>query len=263
MNIIDAGKKGFKAFFDIREEERRVESAKKIAITTVGRFFYGLGDYVIAFGLGAMIFWMMEPQVLSFMGIKLELNFSERDRYLATLLYDFVASAGFYWLSDMSGSDMTLGNSFRRLADLIAKNGMLGKIFSVLLLLGVSIKAIAWEGPEVICFLFKKELKRRENIWLALFILSALQAILGDWLYTTGYKLLQYTVLDGNVVLGVIVTFVSFVVLMTILTKIPGLIMSFWKFFSSDEIDLTNKCFVVGYLIMVAVLTAMLLSVVG
>lgn len=153
------------------------DGAKRISITAAGRFFYGVLDYVIAGGLGVMVVWMNVR------------DFSITAIFLATWAYDFIAAAGFYLLSDMSGYDITLGKSLRRSADVMFKNGIIGNILGGLLLLGVSVKAIVWEGPEVICFLFKKEIKSPMRIFFSLVILSAGQGVFGAWLYTTGYNL--------------------------------------------------------------------------
>lgn len=153
------------------------DGAKRISITAAGRFFYGVLDYVIAGGLGVMVVWMNVR------------GFSITAIFLATWAYDFIAAAGFYLLSDMSGYDITLGKSLRRAADVMFKNGIAGNILGGLLLLGVSVKAIVWEGPEVICFLFKKEIKSPKRIFFSLVILSAGQGVFGVWLYTTGYNL--------------------------------------------------------------------------
>lgn len=176
-NFIAVVRDSFRAFFDIHGEVVSTEGAKKVSFTVVGRFFYGVVDYAIAAGLGAMVFWMNAK------------SFSSKDIYLATFLYDFFAAAGFYWLSDMTGCDITLGRSFRRVMDVMHQRGFYGKLSGWLLAFGVSVKAIVWEGPEVICFLFQRELKTRQNIWLSLLVLSALQGIFGAWLYTTGYNL--------------------------------------------------------------------------
>ncbi|NCA94059.1 MAG: hypothetical protein EOM84_02655 [Sphingobacteriia bacterium] len=176
-NLISTMVLSFRAFFDIEGKVMSREGAGKLSLTVAGRFFYGVVDYSIAAGLGAVVFWMNAK------------NFSSKDIYLATFLYDFIAAAGFYWLSDKTGYDITLGKSFRRVVDVMHKRGFYGKLSGWLIALGVSLKAIIWEGPEVICFLFQKELKSRQKIWLSLFVLSALQGIFGAWLYTKGYDM--------------------------------------------------------------------------
>jgi small basic protein len=213
-----------KAFFDIEDKIMSKEGAKKVSFTAVGRAFYGIIDYLIAAGLGAMVFWMNAR------------SFSGKDIYLATFLYDFIAAAGFYWLSDMTGCDITLGQSFRRVMDVMHQKGFYGKISAWLLAIGISVKAIIWEGPEVICFLFQKELKKRENIWLSLFVLSALQGIFGTWLYTTGYNLWekfgsQYFKTESDVwalVMGV-GFFVVFLIGISLVREIWQFLSKLWR----------------------------------
>ena len=168
-----------KAFLGMKEQEAilSAQGAKKAGILVVSRFCYGLLDYIIAGGLGVVVVWMNS------------IDCSNGEILMATFLYDLMASYLFYFLSDKSGYDITLGNSLRRAADAMFRNGIFGRILGGLLLLGVSVKAIIWEGPEVICFLFRKELNTRPMFHVAMICLSFLQAIFGSWLYTTGYKL--------------------------------------------------------------------------
>jgi hypothetical protein len=204
---------GIKAFLDVKEEDSLATSkvAKEVSLLTVGRMIYNWADWAIAAGLASFSFWMQAN------------SFSETDVYLGTFLYDFFAAAAFFFLSDMTGCDFTLGQSFRRVAGSFARNGFWGKFSAGMLFLVVSVKAIIWEGPEVICVLFQKELKKRENIWIALFILSAIQGVFGTWLYTTGYNLWQKFVpakLGSHYILLGIVTFVIFIAIVAILKKI-------------------------------------------
>ena len=142
----------------------------------------------------------------------------------------------------MTKCDFTLGESLRRVSDRFAKEGFWGKIFSGMLIIGVSIKAIIWEGPEVICFLFKKELKTRINIWLALFMLSAVQGLFGTWLYTTGYRLWEEfgsSTLGSHYILLGIATFFIFFIIVAILKKIAqwgmATIRFFWQLSKADK----------------------------
>lgn len=214
---------GFRAFFGLEDETKiaTTEVAKKVSLLAIGRLVYNWADWAIAAGLASFSFWMQAK------------SFSETDVYLGTFLYDFFAAAGFFFLSDMTGCDFTLGQSFRRVAGSFAKNGFWGKFSAGLLFLVVSVKAIIWEGPEVICVLFQRELKRRENIWLALFGLSALQGVFGTWLYTTGYNLWQRVSPELNshyVVMGII-TFIIFVAFVFLVKKIIRWGAEFVQFF--------------------------------
>lgn len=209
---------GIKAFFEVEEQESVMTTkvAKKASVLAVGRVVFAGADWVVAAGLGSMVFWM-----------KAVGTFSTTDIWLTTFMYDLFASAIFFFLSDMTNCDFTLGQSFRRVADSLSKNGIAGKVFSGILLLGVSAKAIIWEGPEVICFLFKKELKTRSNIWLALFVLSALQGLFGAWLYTTGYNLWQKfasTSLTSHYILMGIATFACVALGVTLIKQLINLL---------------------------------------
>ena len=188
------------------------EGAKKVSKLAVGRFFYAGLDWLIAGGLGVMVVWMNVR------------GFSVTEMFLATWAYDLVAAYFFYFLSELSGYDITLANSFRRFADVMFKNGIVGRSLGGLLLLVLSIKAIVWEGPEVICFLFRKELSTRVKFHTAMLILSFGQGIFGTWLYTTGYEMLK-TFLPAeiefyHVVLLAIVIFVIFTIIMVITVKL-------------------------------------------
>jgi hypothetical protein len=217
--------RGFKAFFDIRAEEEK-ETLKKVglrvSVLTVGRIVYSWLDWIIAGGLASFSFWMQT------------VGFNDVQIYLGTFLYDFFAAAFFFFLSDMTNCDFTFGQSFRRVADSFAKEGFWGKIFSGVFLVGLSFKAIVWEGPETICFLFKKELKTRSNIWLALFLLSALQGIFGTWLYKTGYRLWQEfgsSVLGSHYILAGVATFVAFIIIVAVLRKLSQWVIAAVRFF--------------------------------
>ncbi|NTW27128.1 MAG: hypothetical protein HGA36_02290 [Candidatus Moranbacteria bacterium] len=215
---------GFRAFLDIKEEEEIVSAAvaKKASFLAAGRAVFAFTDWIIAAGLGAFVFWMQSK------------NFSSVNVWLATFLYDLVASAAFFFLSDMTKCDFTFGQSFRRVADSLSGNGFFGKIFAGMLLLGVSAKAIIWEGPEVICFLFQKELKSRRNIWLALIVLSALQGLFGAWLYSTGYELWRAfapKLVDSHLVLMGIATFAIVAIIVALAKKIVKLVTKAIRFF--------------------------------
>lgn len=221
-------KNALKAFFEIREQEAIIskEGGKKVTITVAGRFFYGLLDYLIAAGLGVMV---VALNAKGFSGIEI---------LFVTWIYDVLAAALFYWLSDKTGFDITLGRSFRRAADVMFKNGIIGRFLGGLLLLGVSIKAIIWEGPEVICFIFKKEIGSSFRIGMALVILSALQAVFGAWLYTAGYDMLK-TFLPADVefwqiVVLAIAIFVIFIIAGVAIRKIVQLMGAIIVFFQES-----------------------------
>ena len=203
----------FRAFFDVRDGEKTVSKvvAKRAAVLTTSRVVFGWFDWFVSGALASFSFWMQANGA------------SNQEVFLGTWLYDFFASALFFFVSDMTGVDFTLGQSLRRMSDSFANEGFIGKIFSGIFLFFFSVKAIIWEGPEVICFLFQKELKTKRNVWLGLFALSAVQGVFGTWLYTTGYRLWQKYVpseLGTHYVLLGIATFVIFVIVVVVLKKL-------------------------------------------
>lgn len=187
----------------------------------IGRVLYAAVDWGVSAGLGSFVFWMSA------------MHFSQINIFLATWLYDLVVAATFFFASDMTGCDYTMGNSFRRVADSFMREGFWGKMMAGLLVVGLSLKAIIWEGPEVICFIFKKELKTKTRLWGALISLSAFQGMFGSWLYTTGYDLWQkYSqagIADSHFILMGIATFAIFVIVCEIGRRLAGLIMKMFR----------------------------------
>ena len=218
-------KDAMKAFLELKESEAVLskEGVKKVSTLAVGRFFYAVLDYLIAGGLGVMIVWMNTR------------GFSMMEIYLATATYDWVAALFFYYLSDLSGYDITLAISFRRSADVMFRNGIAGRILGGLLLFGVSVKAIIWEGPEVICFLFRKELKTRAKFHLAMIILAAGQGVFGTWLYTVGYEMLKRflpaKVEFWHVALMAVAIFIIFTLVVMIIKKLAKLTVTAFQYF--------------------------------
>jgi len=173
------------AFLEI-EKDSQDKVVKKISLNFIGRFFYGVTDWIVAFGLGSFSFWMM---------FRRDIFLTEQSIFAGVFLYDFLWASVFFWVSHKSEMDFTWGVAYKRVADVLWGYGFWGKIFSVLYSIYFSVKAIAWEGPEVITCAYQKKLKSRENIWASLFILSAIQGFCGYWLYATAYGIAkQYDV---------------------------------------------------------------------
>lgn len=158
------------AFFDIRADDTLVSKTGKVAATAARRTVFVLMDYWVAILLAAMVAFM---------------KYHGHDYwtiFLAAWAYNFVAAVGFYLLQTKSGQDITLGEAFRRAADVIhAKNRLAGYLTFLL----VSVKAIVWEGPEQIVIFFR--LVGTGRILLTLVALSMIQGLFGAWLYSTGY----------------------------------------------------------------------------
>lgn len=159
-----------RAFFDIHADDTIVSGTGKVAATAARRTVFVVMDYWVAILLAAMVA-LMKYHGHDYWTI-----------FLATWAYDFLAAAAFYLLQTKSGLDITLGEAFRRAADVIhAKNRLAGYLIFLL----VSAKAIAWEGPEQIVIFFR--LTGATRILISLVALSLIQGLFGAWLYSTGY----------------------------------------------------------------------------
>lgn len=168
------------AFLEIEDESS--DKVKKISLNFIGRFFYGITDWIVAFGLGALSFWMM---------FRRDMFLTEQSIFAGIFLWDFLWASVFFWVSHKSKMDFTWGAAYKRVADVLWKYGLWGKVFSVLYSVYFSVKAIAWEGPEVITCAYQKKLKSRENIWVSLFFLSIIQGLCGYWMYKVTYGLAE------------------------------------------------------------------------
>jgi hypothetical protein len=167
---IDLARNVVRTFFDIRVDDTLVSGTGKVAATAARRAVFVVMDYWVAILLAAMV------ALLKYRGHDYWTIF------LATWAYDFLAAVAFYLLQTKSGQDITLGEAFRRAADVIhAKNRLAGYLTFLL----VSIKAIIWEGPEQIVIFFR--LNGTARIMISLVVLSLIQGLFGAWLYSTGY----------------------------------------------------------------------------
>lgn len=170
------------AFLEIEDRSLNENVVKKISLNFIGRFFYGVTDWMVAFGLGALSFWMM---------FRRDIFLTEQSIFAGIFLWDFLWASVFFWVSHKSKMDFTWGAAYKRVADVLWKYGLWGKVFSVLYSIYFSVKAIAWEGPEVITCAYQKKLKSRENIWVSLYLLSVVQAFCGYWMYRVTYGLAE------------------------------------------------------------------------
>jgi len=170
VRFIGLARNVVRAFFDIHSDDTLISGTGKVAATAARRTVFVVMDYWVAILLAAMVAFM---------------KYHGHDYwtiFLATWAYDFTAAAAFYLLQTKSGQDITLGEAFRRAADVIhAKNRLAGYLTFLL----VSAKAIVWEGPEQIVIFFR--LTGAARVLISLVGLSLIQGLFGAWLYSTGY----------------------------------------------------------------------------
>lgn len=164
--------KVLKAFFEIKDRDSTSSKTKKVAVTAARRTIYIIADYwtaILCFSLvGAMKFY----------------GFNDIEIFLGTWAYDFIVASAFLVVSLKSGQDITLGEAFRRAADVIHSSN---KIAGYATFGYLTLKATIWDGPEQIAIFFKKEIKTLPRmIWL-LFFLTMVQGGFYAWAYSLGY----------------------------------------------------------------------------
>lgn len=146
--------------------------SKKVAVTAIRRTIYVIADYWTAL-LCASLVGAMKYYGLNFIEI-----------FLGTWAYDFVVAMAFLVISLKSGQDITLGEAFRRAADVIRSSH---KVAGYLTFGYLTIKATIWDGPEQIAIFFKKEIKTLPRMTVLLFFLTIVQGAFWAWVYSLGY----------------------------------------------------------------------------
>ena len=163
----------FKAFFEINDDESFTSGSKKVGLTAARRVVYVIADYWTALACAALV-GSLKYWGLSFWGIA-----------VATWLFDFLVAFAFMVASEKSGQDITLGESFRRVADVIHSSSKLAGFVSMI---GLTIKATIWDGPEQVAIFFKKELGSMKMMTFVVFALTFVQGVFWAWVYGLGYE---------------------------------------------------------------------------
>lgn len=171
--IVATTKDAFKAFFQISKGDDPKDVTKKISIVGVRRFFYAMADYwtilLCASLVSTMKYWGWPFWQIA----------------IAIWAVDFAFAMFFMVLSEKSGHDITLGESFRRAADVIhSSNQMIG----ILTFVGLNVKAVIWDGPEQVVIFFKKEIGGMGRMSAILVVLTLVQGIFWAWVYGLGYE---------------------------------------------------------------------------
>lgn len=161
------------AFFDIDGSDDIDVRARKVAAISVKRVAYNFFDYgvsiVCASLVGALNYWG-----LAFWKIALSI-----------WLVDFIVAAISLVVSEKSGHDITLGESFRRAVDSIKTNS---RLIGYLIGFSLSVQSLIWEGPQQLVVFFKKEIGTMTRMVAALVILTFFQGLFWAWIYSLGYE---------------------------------------------------------------------------
>lgn len=160
------------ALFDVREEDRGEEKAKKVTETAAKRIFYSVLDYSLA-GLSIALVLMAKKYDLSYLTAVAAM----------WLLIDLPTSAIFVSIYERTGRDMTLGRSYRRMADTILEHS---RIAGVIVFLYEITLASFWSGADYTVIFFKDELKTQTKMITGIICITAIHAILWTAVYWYG-----------------------------------------------------------------------------
>ncbi len=161
------------ALFGIEDAEGAGLAAGKVAGFSARRLAYVVADY-----------WLMGISAALVISLK-ALGHEFALIFLALWSFDLVVAASFLVLWDRTGIDLTLGEDFRRAANVIhGKSPVAGYLtFAV-----VIAQATFWSGPEQVAIFFRQEIGSRHRMAIVLIALTAMQAALWAAVYSLGYE---------------------------------------------------------------------------
>lgn len=180
--LIKLMKKSAEVFYGILDgdipDEEKIESVKS---TLKSRAKFIVQDYWAA--LASM--WLIGG--INFAGS--QFYFSKTSTLLlatlATIIFDFFVARYFMLYTLRTGEDVTFGEGYRRVFDLIFNES---KIFGRITLAILFTKATIWDGPEQIVIFLQKELGSVKNMTWMLVPLSVIQGIFWALAYSYGYE---------------------------------------------------------------------------
>lgn len=160
------------AFFGISREKTFVENLKSIGATYFNGIVYALSDYYLAWMCWLMIVFLM----------KYGLGYA--DMLVWMWAFDIAAATG-YLLFDRykPGKDITQAGSYRSAIDETLSKS---KTAGILYILYVAGRAIAWDGPERIILVFRKEWNTPWRRLMPLLVMTFIQALIWTKVYSLG-----------------------------------------------------------------------------
>lgn len=160
------------AFLDVKEGDDAAEKGKKTAATITKRIFYTVMDYGLAAASVALVLAAK----------KFGLSYLDTVAVMWGLID--ITSAGFsVMLYEKTGRDITLGRSYRRMANEIMKHS---KIAGVIVFVYEITLASFWSGPDYTVLFYRDELKTRARLAMALVLITAAHAFLWTAVYWQG-----------------------------------------------------------------------------
>ncbi len=165
-----------KAFFSIHEDDTVVTGGVKVGQTVLRRIVYSVADY-----------WLMAFSAVFIIFMDKQMEYDALGLFLLMWAFDIVVANAFVAIWKRTGEDITLGESYRRAADVIHESHRLA---GYLAFLGVILKASFWDGPEHIVIFFHKEIKTEFRMLVVLLLLTAIQAAIWTPIYVLGFETL-------------------------------------------------------------------------
>ncbi|OGI42685.1 MAG: hypothetical protein A2150_03620 [Candidatus Muproteobacteria bacterium RBG_16_64_11] len=165
------------AFLGVDEADGTRAKTEKVAVAVLKRTLYSVLDY----GMAAL-------SILLVVAMK-ESGFSYGAALAAMwLVIDLPSAAVLVTVYEKTGRDLTLGRSYRRMAnEIFARSKLAGAV-----VFGYETTlASFWSGPDYTVLFFRDELKTRTRLVIALVILTALHAVLWTTVYWMGYEDIQ------------------------------------------------------------------------
>ncbi len=162
------------AFLDIRKDDNAEEKTEKTVAAIAKRVFYTMLDY----GLAILSFGLVVAAK--------NLDFSYLGTVVALwIVIDLPSAVTFVSIYEKTGRDMTLGRSYRRMANVILANS---KIAGVIVFIYETTLASFWSGPDYTVLFFRDELKTRFRMIIALLVITMIHALLWTAVYWSGYE---------------------------------------------------------------------------
>lgn len=161
------------AFFDVKKDDDAKKKMERVATTAGKRVFYSAFDYILA-GLSIWLVIAVKNHGYSY------------PEAVAAMLFiiDIPSTAIFVAIYEKTGRDMTLGRSYRRMANTILEHS---KVAGVVVFLYEITLASFWSGPDYTVLFFRDEFRTRTRVGLAALAITAAHAVLWTAVYWRGH----------------------------------------------------------------------------
>lgn len=161
------------AFFDIRKGDASGKMTEKVAVIIAKRVFYSSLDYILA-GLSIWLVIAVKNHGLSYPAAVAAM----------WLIIDLPSAGIFVMIYEKTGRDMTLGRSYRRMANTILEHS---KTAGAIVFMYEITLASFWSGPDYTVLFFRDELRTRVRLALGLITITGVHAFLWAAVYWLGH----------------------------------------------------------------------------